>query len=292
MEPWLLPALDDAAALRERLEGRELEVAFVTCSYDTSFEPVSEQVRRKVEELLLVFPEGGPVKLSLLVVNDAPRVESDAFARAVLEGFSRCPPRLADEGRLRLVPLSTTGQGPFGRKGRALREGMRLALERGADVVVYVNLNLKAHAAQAATGLRTLLDECLDAAVGSRARKDGGAQLGAGALGALKSRAYNRLTRAALPPLEGFLDTTGPMKVLRRRAAAVVVDRARIDGAGFDGEWLCVLWAHGLRAGRFPLRWVQRRGSRPPWALVGRMVLELARLRRALLAGRLGPRVP
>lgn len=267
-------------------------MAFVTCSYDTDFEPVAEQVRRKVEELLLVFPEGGPVRFSLVVVNDAPLERASAFAEGVRAGFARCPRFLVEEGRLALLPLSGGEPGPFGLKGRALRQGIARALDGGADVVVYVNLNLKAHAAQAATGLRALLDESLDAATGSRARIDGGAQLGAGPLGVAKSRVYSRLLREALPPLARFHDATGPMKVLTREAARAIVDTARIDGAGFDGEWLAVLWAQGFRLGRFPLVWAQRRGSRPPWTLVGGMLLDLARLRRALYAGRLGPRLP
>lgn len=286
MDAWIQGAHEDARALEERLdEEGPLELALVTCSYDTAFEPVAAQVEGKVEELLSVFPLMGPLRFSLLVVNDAQPRRREAFARGVEEGFRRCPRALQDEGRLLLRPLLTGTPGRFGLKGLALREGMLRALSRSPDVVGYVNLNRKVHAAQVATGLRALLDDGLDAAIGSRAAIDGGAQEGAGALGRLKSRVYNRLARSALPPLMGFLDTNAPMKLFRREAAKAVATCARLDGVSFDCEWLMILHEHGFRMGRFPVRWVQRRGSRPPWPVVASMVGDLARLRRAWHAG-------
>jgi hypothetical protein len=284
----LCAAREDADALHSLVAAPPLHLALVCCSYDSDFEPVAAQVLGKVEELLEVFPRGGPVAFRLLVVNDRPPALAGAFEAAVKEGFFRCPPWLLEEERLVSLPLpGAVTAGAWGAKGRALREGVRRALEGDADISAYVNLNRKVHAGQMATGLRLLLTEGLEAAVGSRAFHDGGSRLGAGLLGKVKSRAFAALVHAALPPLGEFPDITGPMKLFTRRAARVLLERGRSDGLCFDAEWLALLVGEGLAVGRFALLWRQRPGSVPPYSLVGEIAGDLLALRQASRRGSL-----
>jgi hypothetical protein len=270
---------EDAAAVADRFADAPVRLAVVACSYDTGFEDVAGQTREKLAQLERVFPAGGAVEARLLLVDDGGGAFADAARSAA--GAADIP--------VEVHGLTTGGSGAWGAKGLALREGFVRSLAGGADFVAYVNLNLKAHAAQLATGLRRLVDDHLDAAIGSRAAGDGGAQAGAGPLGVLKSRVYARVAHAAFPELALFADTNGPMKIFTPRAARALVRRARIPGAGLDVEWLMILHAHRYAMGRFPLHWRQRAGSRPPWSLTPEMVRDLARVRRAYRAGRLGP---
>jgi hypothetical protein len=273
----LRSARADADALTQQLGGRPLSVAFVATSYDTGFEPVAQQTEGKLEELAGIFPLTDGVRWTLTVVNDAPTARAAEFDDGVRSAQDRSA--LADH--LRLERLPAAHDSAWGMKGRALRHGFEVLLDERPDVLVYLNLNLKVHAAQAASGLRRLVQDQLGAAIGSRAFADRGRSLGAGWLGRTKSQAWVEMVHGALPELLDFGDVSGPMKLLRREAAQVLVDEATVDGAGFDCEWLALLRSHGFELGRFPLLWVQREGSRPPFELVSEMVRELRNIRRA-----------
>jgi hypothetical protein len=279
----LRDARRDAGALASALR-RPFELCAITCSYDTAFEPIAEQVRAKLAELRSVFPDDGPVRLRLVVVDDT---GAPGFAEATQAAFSEAVPWLRDSDRLSCVRLPLDDAAPWGRRSLAVRAALDEALSREPDAVLQINLNLKVHAAQAATGLRALLDSGAEAAIGSRAFADGGRQAGAGLVGRAKSVAYNRLVHAALPPLSAFGDIGSPMKVISARAARVIARRSRIDSVGFEAEWLAILDANDLPAVRFGILWQQRAGSRPPLEKSGRMLADLAQVRRAWRRGQL-----
>ncbi len=264
-------ALRHAATLRERAD---LDVAYVACSYDTAFEPVEAQVCAKIEGLRTAFGERG---WSLWIVDDLP--QSAALGAAVLSAYSRYP-ALRSRGRLRLLPMTSAPPRAGGLKARALLEGFDAALNTGSrDAVVYLNLNAKVDPCFAAPGIQAVL-EGSDAAIGTRATSEGGLAEGAGPFGRLKSRAYNALARAILPPLAGYFDTNAPVKAFAPEAAATLVSEARIPGVTMDCEWLLILLERGFTMCRFPIVWTQRPGSRPPWHLVPNSLLDLYRIRR------------
>lgn len=272
-----------ADRLRRRRSSGWVEV--VACGYDTAFSSVQEQVVRKLAELKTVFPPAPPGagevdhwRCSLRIVDDTdPR---GSFAHEVRAGFAQAQSQGWSASDLHLQPLFGARPDRYGRKGLALREAMLSALQsdgpgRGADFVAYVNLNSKVHAAQLASGLNALERSGWDAAIGTRAGEDGGVAHGAGWFGAAKSRAWGRLVQAALPPLSGLLDQNAPLKIFTPRAARAICHLARIDGVTLDCEWLAILAASGLRFGRFPVAWRQRKGSRPPLLAITSMLSDL-----------------
>jgi hypothetical protein len=261
-------------------------VIFVACSYDTSFEPVDVQVKGRIEQLIETFGVDGPVIWSLWIVDDLPRERG--FSAAVENAYGSYP-SLVHQGRLFVRKMTGVMPEQAGLKGRALIEGMSMALDEtdSPDAVVYLNLNLKVDAGLTATGVSMVLAGECGAAIGSRARADGGVVVGAGRAGRLKSRAYSRLARSLLPPLDGFEDTNAPVKVFSADAARRLVRMAVIEHVTLDCEWLMIMKAGGVTMRRFPIAWIQRPGSRPPWHLIPMSIRDLVRIRRRWLAGAL-----
>lgn len=251
-------------------------VAVVATSYDTDFEPIADQVRRKLVELDALF-EGTAVAWSLWIVDDLP--PAAGFGAAV---------RSVDHPHLRCRPIRSRPPAPGGFKGRAVLDGMQAALDAdpGLTALVYVNLNLKVDARQLGVGLRALIDDVADVAVGTRAPEDGGVVVGAGTLGRVKSRIFAGIARAALPPLAGYGDTNAPMKLFNAAAARFLLQVARLDHVTLDVEWLTAVHAGGWRVTRFAIGWQQRPGSSPPWHLVAMSMRDVARVRRWWKAGR------
>ncbi|MHC4164227.1 MAG: glycosyltransferase family protein [Planctomycetota bacterium] len=268
-------AAREAAAELARRPG-PIDVAFVACSYDTDFEPVDAQLRGRVEQLRAAYGEAGAVRWSLWVVDDAP--EGSRFGDAVTAAFDACAPALRAAGRLRTVATPRSGAGA---KGRAILLGMRAALaaEPFPSAVAYLNLNLKVDAALSSLGLLPVLGGYCDACIGSRARRDGGARIGAGLAGRVKSGVFNAAARLLLPPLRPYADTNAPLKVFSPPAARHLLVNARIPGVTMDCEWLVLLHAAGYRVQRFPVVWRQRAGSRPPWRLALPSLADLVRIR-------------
>jgi len=164
---------------------------------------------------------------------------------------------------------------------------MKAALAWDPAVVVYLNLNLKVDAQLSSVGVEAVSTNEADVAVGSRAQNDGGLVVGAGALGRVKSRVYSRIARTALPTLAQYVDTNAPVKVFSAAAAAHLVQHARLDDVTLDCEWLLLSQTAGFRMCRFPIAWIQRTGSRPPWHLIALSLRDMWRLRRRWIAGEL-----
>ena len=249
------------------------QLAVCTTSYDTAHEPVADQVAMKITELRAAFADDD-VACTLFIADDG---SAPGFARSARAGAERIDAAQA----LRLVPTRASVQ-RWGSKGRAVRAALAAALASSPtpDALVYVNLNLKVPARHVAEAVRAAGG--VDVVVGTRSPVDGGAALGNGALGLLKSRAWSKLARAALPELVGLRDPNAPLKLMSRHAAQLIVDEGRVDGVGFDAEWLCLWRRAGLSIAPIPIVWQQRAGSRPPWELVPEMLLELAQTRRRL----------
>ena len=253
-------------------------VAVVTTSYDTAFEPIVDQVQQKLDELARLF-DGTAIDWTLWIVDDLP--PHAGFGAAV---------RSITHPNLRCVPIRSRHPAPGGFKGRAVLDGMQAALDADPALaaLVYVNLNLKVDARQMGVGLRRLLDDVADVAIGSRAPEDGGVVIGAGELGRVKSRIFAAIARAALPPLEGYGDTNAPMKLFNGPAARHLLKVARLDHVTLDVEWLTAMHAGEWRVTRFAIGWRQRPGSSPPWHLIALSLRDVARVRRWWRAGRYG----
>jgi len=276
--------LDQSRHAAQRLRtGRPVRIAFVACSYDTAFEPVSEQIEAKIRQLEEAYGRDEAVEWSLWIVDDLP--PATGFSESVKVGFHWADSHWKIAERLHCLPMKSAPPRAGGLKGRALLDGMKAALKAGVDIVVYLNLNLKVHARLTAVGLEMIALNQADIAVGSRAHRDGGQVVGAGVLGRTKSRVFSRIARTALPPLASYVDTNAPIKAFSAQAAAHLIRHARLDDVTLDCEWLLLGHTAGFRMGRFPIAWVQRTGSRPPWHLIGLTLRDLWRLRRRWKAG-------
>ena len=239
-----------------------MHLCLVTCAYDTDFEPIAEQLSSKVLQIRKDFED-----FTLLVMNDA--ADQQGFAEAI---------RQIDAPEVILHTVDTSQKCKWGRKGLALREGLRIGLRFNADYYAYINLNLKVDAKFIQSGIEAMQKYKWEAALGSRDPKDGGQRLGAGALGQLKSLVFGQIARKLLPTLGDLHDTNAPIKIFCPRSAQLIVKLAHSEGAFFDCEWILILLENKIRTGTFPIVWTQRPGSRPPWRLVKQSVEELRRI--------------
>jgi hypothetical protein len=283
---------EQAVKEAEKLGGRLDEtkrVAFIACSYDTSFESVKKQVVEKVDQLVKAYGLNGKVSWSLWLVDDLPAVAG--FSRAVQDGFNAVSNKLGEEGRLKLIKMRSEKPMSSGLKGRALLDGMFAALEDdpGLAALVYMNLNLKVDACFSAEGLRQVLCEGFDAAIGTRSPEKGGLVIGRGIAGNLKSRFFNFLIRMLLPPIKTYYDTNAPMKVYNPEAAGLLVRSAVLPTVSMDCEWLMLLHLNGYQVARFPIAWVQRFGSRPPWHMILPCFMDILKIRKRWKLGRMSP---
>jgi len=259
---------------------RAKHVAFICCSYDTFFEPVESQIIKKVEQLEETFGMNGKIRWSLWVVDDLP--DEEGFGHAVRRGFNSVSDKPGIESRLKFVKMKTAKPVAGGLKGRALLDGMEAALKDDPclSAIVYINLNLKVDAGLSARGLKEVLCEGFDAAIGSRVSGEGGAALGRGWAGNIKSRVFNLLVRKLLPPINCYYDTNAPMKVYTPAAAGLLVRYCGIPTVSMDCDWLMLLHLNGYDAIRFPIGWEQRPGSRPPWHMVLPCFMDVLKIRK------------
>lgn len=263
--------------------GPPTRLAFVVCSYDTAFESVADQIEEKIRQLTAAYSIEESIQWSLWVVDDLPAQRG--FGDAVREGFRRADVRLRLTASLRCVSMVSRAPRKGGLKGRALIDGFSAALRWQPDVVIYLNLNLKVDAQMSALCVEAVAHGQADVAVGSRFSGDGGIVIGAGPLGRLKSRVFSRMARTALPSLGAYVDTNAPVKVFSAAAAAHLVRHARLDDVTLDCEWLLLVQSAGFRMARFPIAWIQRPGSRPPWHMVALTLRDVWRLRQRWIAG-------
>lgn len=236
-----------------------MHLCLVTCAYDTDFEPITEQLSSKLLQIRKDFEH-----FTLLVMNDA--ADQHRFAEAIRE---------IDAPEVILHNVDISQKCKWGRKGLALREGLRIGLRLDADYYAYINLNLKVDARFIQSGIEAMRKNEWEAALGSRDPKDGGQRRGAGALGQLKSLVFGQCAHKLLPTLGALNDTNAPVKIFSPRSAQLIVNLAQSESAFFDCEWILILIENNIRTGTFPIVWTQRAGSRPPWRLVKQSVEEL-----------------
>ena len=258
-------------------------VAIVTCSYDTAFESIADQVDAKIQGLKQTLPS---TEWSFWVTDDRP--ESEGFSAQVSVGFQR---HQDIAHRLHVHRLHRSDVIDDDQKGRALLEAMgrALAADPALDALVYVNLNLKVPVIFIASGLRRVLNQTCGVAVGTRAPADGGVVIGAGPAGRAKSILYSRIARMALPLPSGLHDPNAPLKVFSAEAAQFLLARALIPRVTMDCEWVLIAHLSRWRITQFPIGWVQRPGSRPPWRVILSSLRDIALVRQYWRAGRYQP---
>ncbi|MEO1483815.1 MAG: hypothetical protein AAFU77_17030 [Myxococcota bacterium] len=246
-------------------------LAFVTCGYDTAFTSLERQVYRRLAQLHSTYHD---LDWQLLIVDDMP------FHYGLTLAAHRAADRLGLREKLRILDYEGARFEDGREKGAALMQGMR-ELQRTGDVdaLVYLNLNLKVHAALSATGVRRVVCEGHGAAIGTRSPEEDGWTRGAGTLGRSKSRVFNALVAGMLPEIGRYRDTNAPLKVFGPRAIEVLCEGSRSSHITMDCEWLLLLHREGLDPVRFPIVWTQAPGSHPPWHRVPASALDVFRLR-------------
>ncbi len=262
-------------------------VAFICCSYDTSFEPVETQILKKVDRLVEIYGLEGKVRWSLWVVDDLP--DEEGFGQSVRRGFNAASERHGCKSRLNLLKMKSAHPVTGGLKGRALLDGMAAVLENDPclSAIVYINLNLKVDAVFSAIGLSQVLLKGVDAAIGSRASGEGGLALGRGWAGNFKSRVFNFLVRKLLSLIKCYHDTNAPMKIYKPEAAALLVRYGAIPTVSMDCDWLMLLHLNGYKTAAFPVVWEQRPGSRPPWHMILPCFMDVLKIRKSWKQGML-----
>jgi hypothetical protein len=220
-----------------------------------------------------------------LIVDDSCEGRMEAVERGFKLARQGCPDPL---GTLEVIPLLREGrpQRKQDRKGLAIRRGfvhLLLNAEQRWSALAYINLNLKVHMNQLPSVLLPVLLEQSDVSIGTRCPGEGGAVLGAGPTGRLKSIVYNILASGCFPILKSFADTNAPVKIGNSAAIRHLIQVAQVEDVSFDTEWLLA-----FVEGRFPVQkigivWQQIHGSQPPWDAIPKVLLSLIRQRRRWL---------
>lgn len=235
-----------------------MTVDVVTSTYDTAHEPLALQLADRVHGLRAFAPG------RVFVAGPQPPLTA---------GMRELAPDVAVHVRVVAVAAHTP-------RGAAVRAALAAALaESDADSFAMMNLNRKVAMRDLERAASVRARTGCDVVVGSRRPGDGGRAEGRGALGDLKSAAWSAVVASLLPALAGVRDPSAPLKLMNRRAAALVVEHATVDGIAFDVDWLALWIAAGLTLEVTPIRWSQAPGSRPPWGAVLAMVRDVARLR-------------
>jgi dolichyl-phosphate beta-glucosyltransferase len=225
---------------------------------------IGDSLRLSLDYLAALSPES-----ELLVVDDG---STDGTSNIVAEIFSR-------ETRIRAHLLRE----PQNRgKGAAVRSGL-LAAQK--EIALFFDADLSTPLEEIPKVIDPISAGEVDIAFGSRAldrrlvgerqpwrREQGG-------------RVFNLLVRVStgLP----FWDTQCGFKAFRLTTCRPILERARIDGFGFDVELLTLAQDAGLRMREIPVRWNHHDGSKVHFLHDSlRMFRETLQLRRDLRARR------
>jgi dolichyl-phosphate beta-glucosyltransferase len=200
---------------------------------------IGGSLRTTLEYLGRVSPES-----ELIVVNDG---STDATPEIVREAFSAAGPL-----KTRLIEHY-----PNRGKGAAVRAGLLAAAQ---PIGLFSDADLSTPIDEAAKLVEPIVAGEVDIAFGSRAldrrlignhqpwrREQGG-------------RVFNLIVRVAtgLP----FWDTQCGFKAFRLDTCRPVIEKAQIDGFGFDVELLYLAHQAGLRLREIPVRWNHFDGSK------------------------------
>ncbi len=134
-------------------------------------------------------------------------------------------------------------------KGAAVRSG---ALAASGRTVAFTDADLSYAPAQLLDLLARVV-EGLDVVVGNRAHAATETLVGAGAVRAASTRAFNLLTRTVLRSRR-YGDTQCGLKAFTADAAHLLFGLARVDGFAFDVELLHLAELHGLTVLEVPVR--------------------------------------
>jgi glycosyltransferase involved in cell wall biosynthesis len=140
-------------------------------------------------------------------------------------------------------------------RGRALRAAW---LASGAEVVVYMDVDLSSDLAGLLPLVAPLMSGHSDVAIGTRLHPQ--ASVTRSPKRELISRAYNRLLRLALRA--SFSDAQCGFKAIRADAAAQLVPLVADQEWFFDTELLVLAQRRGLRIHEVPVDWVEDLDSR------------------------------
>ena len=158
--------------------------------------------------------------------------------------------RLAHEhAAVRVVTMAEKG------RGRALKQVWSAS---GADVLVYMDVDLSTDLNALLPLVAPLLSGHSDLAIGSRLSR--GSRVTRGPRREIVSRSYNVLLRSTLRA--GFRDAQCGFKAIRREVAAVLLPLVEDDTWFFDTELLVLAERSGLRIHEVPVDWIDDPDSR------------------------------
>ncbi|MBI4233644.1 MAG: glycosyltransferase family 2 protein [Chloroflexi bacterium] len=134
-------------------------------------------------------------------------------------------------------------------RGRALK---RVWLERPADILSYMDVDLSTDLAAFPPLVAAIAEEGFDIAIGSRLRR--GARVERGLKREMLSRGYNLLIRAML--WTHFADAQCGFKAISRQAAQAILPLVRDTQFFFDTELLIIAEKRGFHIKEIPVHWV------------------------------------
>jgi dolichyl-phosphate beta-glucosyltransferase len=157
----------------------------------------------------------------------------------------------AQEPKLRIV----TDQQNRG-KGCAVRLGLQAA---AGDVLLFSDADFSTPIEDTETLLRHL-NQGYDFVIGSRALPDSRVEIHQSWARENLGQVGNLIIRSLLPL--DYEDTQCGFKMLRRKAAEIILPKLTIDGFAFDVEMLVIAFLHQLKVAEVPVTWRNVLGSK------------------------------
>jgi glycosyltransferase involved in cell wall biosynthesis len=229
-----------------------------------------DALRRKITQLEDLFKDSTLIDWQLITVDDGSPDDSSEFARDI---FQREYPDYYNKGRLKVLyldeaiknePLNPALYGlktaADSQKGGSIEYGMDIAVQEGADIVIYTDTDISSHLGLAGILVEPIQLGDADVVIGSRGMPDS-LVLNRPFTRKIKSwqdtTAYNRLVVSPLlPSIMDIKDTQNAFKGFRADVIRHILPYTIDKRFSFDTELLLLAREAGFRLKETGMPWV------------------------------------
>ncbi|MFH1799581.1 MAG: inositol monophosphatase family protein [Candidatus Omnitrophota bacterium] len=252
-------SMESMAKLPRLPEGQKRKVSIVISSRSgTRFFSPDEEIegqdalRVKVrQELDVLFALNSSYDYELIIVDDSS--PEGKTGKRIAQKAEELFPEYVRSGKVRVI----FSKNKKSQKGGGILFGMKDALDRGADYLVYTDVDLSTNLIQVGSLLERIVAGGAGVAIGSRGHPRSRV-VGREGFRSISSALYNIAVRFILP-LGKIRDTQAGFKAFSREAALAVVPDTKDLLLSFDTELLLLAREKGFTVEEVPVYWKESR---------------------------------
>lgn len=219
-----------------------------------------DSLRTKLDQLAWAT-QGTPIHWTLYAVDDGCPHGSGQIAASIAAGHPLGQRVrvlfLADALPTTSGPLANLPSANDSRKGGAILYGCQVALQDGADAIIYTDADNSVHLGQIGLLLRPFLQDNQRVVLGNRKHPDAVLvkQEGRWGIGIKLLRHMQRMVGAAIFDL-GIRDTQAAFKLYQREILAQIIAEPTVYDFSFDTDWLAAVIARGEPVAQVPFAFI------------------------------------